>query len=176
MDSSGEPRPGGIAGEDPAPTTMAFVDYWPDLFSALKAQILAAWPDVEPGGVWESTESARVSISRAIWPIAVTQLLPAREGEWGMHNLVFEQPVVCWRVGQTAGGAQAAERGTLKALVDAIRATDQILAANGSQYLVTEFSNFDMFEGNEGMVPWFVRNTGFQSANVALTVLVGDRA
>ena len=155
---------------------MAFVDYWPDLLDAIKSIVLLTWPELadDQHGVWESTESARVSISRKQWPIGVIQLLNAREGEWGLHKVVWEQPVAIWYVAQTASGRQAPLRSKLKALQNALITDDRQISANDQSFQTARFIQFDLSMNNEGNIPWFVRNTGFQSGAIVPVFLCGD--
>lgn len=104
---------------------------FPQLVDDLRALIVATWPDVLPGAVWEVEDIKLVAWDDVTPPVGVLEIpnMPLSD-EWGVGNDVHEGEVTLYYIGATEGDSSL-QRTRAETMRDTLRtatlSTGQVL-------------------------------------------------
>jgi hypothetical protein len=125
---------------------------WPDLFDQLRTAIVAAWPEVEVNGIFETSELQRVSADRTGLPLAIMAKLSVPQ-DTESQPLGFQ----CWaptfavyRLAQTSEDEDAM-RAKLNTLAERLL-TIEFAVGKGQVIDVTEIEWSDEQGGNQVLI------------------------
>lgn len=157
---------------------MPYVDIWVPALRAIHEAVLEAWPEVEGQGIWEITEAERIAYESMKFPRAHVDLPVADVWEDGpMTAVVYEQPAICYWMGQTEGGATKPFRVKTKVLQDRLLDPGLIDPVTGMEFTVLphRFRAY-CYANDEFQRILLLRNNSAQAGALAFSFLLGDNA